>query len=78
MQIGVLGGWQQWELQAYDTLMRSRSEEEQDLRLLMMVSQIISAVKDKRPLLSVLPIWGEILWIWSWSAIGSAITRNLT
>jgi CHASE2 domain-containing sensor protein len=38
-----------------------------------MVSQIVSAVKDGRALLSVLPIWGEVLWIWGWSLVGSAI-----
>jgi CHASE2 domain-containing sensor protein len=38
-----------------------------------MVSQIISAVKDKRPLISVWSIWGEVLWIWGWSAVGAAI-----
>ena len=34
-----------------------------------MVSQIISAVLDNRPLLSFLPKWGEVLWIWSWILI---------
>jgi CHASE2 domain-containing sensor protein len=38
-----------------------------------MVSQIVSAVKDGRPLLTVLPIWGEALWIWSWSLVGGVI-----
>ncbi|MDJ0734864.1 MAG: CHASE2 domain-containing protein [Nostocaceae cyanobacterium] len=38
-----------------------------------MVSQIVSAVKDGRPLLSVLPIWGEILWVWSWGLVGGVI-----
>ncbi|KYC41092.1 sensor protein Chase2 [Scytonema hofmannii PCC 7110] len=38
-----------------------------------MVSQIVSAVKNGRPLLSVLPVWGEVLWIWSWSVVGGAI-----
>ncbi len=35
-----------------------------------MVSQIVSAVKDGRPLLLILPVWGEILWIWGWSVVG--------
>ncbi|MEO1427756.1 MAG: CHASE2 domain-containing protein [Cyanobacteria bacterium J06633_8] len=39
-----------------------------------MVSQIVSAVKDGRRLLSVLPIWGEILWVWSWGLIGGIIS----
>jgi CHASE2 domain-containing sensor protein len=38
-----------------------------------MVSQIVSAVKDGRPLLLVVPIGGEVLWVWGWSVIGSAI-----
>jgi CHASE2 domain-containing sensor protein len=38
-----------------------------------MVSQIVSAVKDGRPLLSVLPVWGEVLWVWGWSVVGGAI-----
>lgn len=38
-----------------------------------MVSQIVSAVEDGRPLISVWSIWGEVLWIWAWSAVGAAI-----
>ncbi|RCJ41018.1 hypothetical protein A6770_36620 [Nostoc minutum NIES-26] len=38
-----------------------------------MVSQIISAVLDKRPLLWVLPVWGEILWICSSSLIAGIL-----
>jgi CHASE2 domain-containing sensor protein len=38
-----------------------------------MVSQILSAVLDDRPLLSVLPFWKEILWIWGWSLMGGVI-----
>ena len=38
-----------------------------------MVSQLVSAVMDGRPLISVLPVWGEILWVWSWSVVGGAI-----
>ncbi|MEH2182540.1 CHASE2 domain-containing protein [Nostoc sp.] len=37
-----------------------------------MVSQIVSAALDGRPLISVLPVWVEVLWIWSWSVVGSA------
>ena len=36
-----------------------------------MVSQLLSAVKDKRPLLGVWPVRGEALWIWGWSFVGS-------
>jgi CHASE2 domain-containing sensor protein len=35
-----------------------------------MVSQLLSAVKDGRPLLSVWPVWGEMVWIWGWSVVG--------
>ncbi|NDJ20668.1 CHASE2 domain-containing protein [Nostoc sp. B(2019)] len=38
-----------------------------------MVSQLVSAVMDERPLISVLPVWGEVLWVWSWSVVGGAI-----
>jgi CHASE2 domain-containing sensor protein len=38
-----------------------------------MVSQILSAVLDGRPLLWVLPFWGEVFWVWSWSCIGGTI-----
>ncbi|MCX7592997.1 MAG: CHASE2 domain-containing protein [Fischerella sp.] len=32
-----------------------------------MTSQILSAVLDQRPILGVLPYWGDILWIFGWS-----------
>ncbi|PSF33169.1 Chase2 sensor protein [Aphanothece hegewaldii CCALA 016] len=35
-----------------------------------MLSQILSAVLDNRPLLWYLPQWGEIIWIWGWSLTG--------
>jgi CHASE2 domain-containing sensor protein len=35
-----------------------------------MVSQILSAVLDGRPLLWWLPGWVEALWVWGWSLIG--------
>ncbi|MGL5940166.1 MAG: CHASE2 domain-containing protein [Waterburya sp.] len=38
-----------------------------------MVSQILSAVMDGRPLLSVFPIWGDVLWIGSWSLLGGVV-----
>ena len=40
-----------------------------------MVSQLISAVLDGRPLLWLLPWWGEFLWIWVWCSIASLINR---
>jgi CHASE2 domain-containing sensor protein len=38
-----------------------------------MVSQILSAVLDGRPLLWVWPVWAEVLWVWGWSIAGGAI-----
>jgi CHASE2 domain-containing sensor protein/class 3 adenylate cyclase len=38
-----------------------------------MVSQLLSAVLDKRPLLWVLPQWGEMMWIWAWSCAGGLL-----
>ena len=38
-----------------------------------MVSQILSAVLDGRPLLWVWSWWGEVLWIWGWSLVGGTI-----
>ncbi|NES25109.1 MAG: CHASE2 domain-containing protein, partial [Symploca sp. SIO3E6] len=38
-----------------------------------MVSQILSAVLDERPLLEALPLWGEVLWVWCWSLAGGVI-----
>ncbi|MBW4635274.1 MAG: CHASE2 domain-containing protein [Iphinoe sp. HA4291-MV1] len=38
-----------------------------------MISQILSTVLNKRPLLSVWSQGGEILWIWSWSLIGGVL-----
>ena len=42
-----------------------------------MVSQILSAVLDKRPLLWVWPTWGEIIWIFSWSFTGGLLAMRL-
>jgi CHASE2 domain-containing sensor protein len=38
-----------------------------------MLSQILSAVLNRRPLLWVWPKWGEFLWVWCWSAIGGIV-----
>jgi CHASE2 domain-containing sensor protein len=38
-----------------------------------MVSQIISAIKDKRPLLWVWSPWVELIWICSWSVVGGIL-----
>ena len=41
-----------------------------------MVSQLISAVLDERPLLWLLPWWGEVLWIWVWCLLPSLLNRS--
>lgn len=38
-----------------------------------MTSQILSAVLDGRPLLSVWPLWGEVLWVWGWSVVAGLL-----
>ena len=42
-----------------------------------MVSQIVSAVKDGRPLVWVYPKWAEFLWILIWSILGSIVAWRL-
>ena len=42
-----------------------------------MVSQILSAVLDKRPLLHLWSNWGELFWIWSWSMVASVLAWQL-
>ncbi len=42
-----------------------------------MVSQIISAVLDKRPLLWVWHGWSEVLWIWGWAIVGGFFALRL-
>lgn len=42
-----------------------------------MVSQILSAVKDKRSLLWVWPQWGETLWVWGWSLLGGILAWRI-
>ncbi len=42
-----------------------------------MVSQIISAILDDRPLLRVWDQWSDILWISIWSLIGGTIAANI-
>lgn len=41
------------------------------------VSQIISAALDGRPLWWYWPNWGEALWIWGWSILGGSIAWKL-
>ncbi|MFN6483039.1 MULTISPECIES: CHASE2 domain-containing protein [unclassified Nostoc] len=38
-----------------------------------MVSQILSAVQDGRPLLRAWSWWAEVAWIWGWSLIGGVL-----
>ncbi|YAF95639.1 MAG: CHASE2 domain-containing protein [Nodularia sp. CChRGM 3473] len=38
-----------------------------------MVSQILSAVLDGRPLMQVWSPWVEMMWIWSWSVVGGVL-----
>jgi CHASE2 domain-containing sensor protein len=38
-----------------------------------MVSQILRAVLNGRPLLWVWPQWGEVLWVWGWSFVGGIL-----
>ena len=38
-----------------------------------MVSQILSAVLDRRPLLWVWPKWSEAIWVWCWSLVGGVL-----
>ena len=42
-----------------------------------MVSQILSAVLDGRPLLWVWPSWGEALWVFCWSVFGSTLVWRI-
>jgi CHASE2 domain-containing sensor protein len=38
-----------------------------------MISQILSAVLDRRPIIQTWTFWGDFLWVWSWSIAGSII-----
>ncbi|MEH2306871.1 CHASE2 domain-containing protein [Nostoc sp.] len=38
-----------------------------------MISQILSAVQDGRPLLRVWSLWAEVAWIWVWSLVGGVL-----
>lgn len=42
-----------------------------------MVSQILSAVLDERPLLWVWSQWGETLWVWGWSLFGGVLAWRI-
>lgn len=38
-----------------------------------MVSQLVSAVKDRRSIFWFSPLWAEIVWIWLWAVVGGII-----
>jgi CHASE2 domain-containing sensor protein len=42
-----------------------------------MVSHILSAVLDKRPLLWTWSKWGEVSWVWGWSLVGGLIVWRI-
>lgn len=42
-----------------------------------MVSQLVGAVLDRRPLLGVLPVWGDAVLIWGSSLVGGAIAWRI-
>ncbi|MDF5724080.1 MAG: CHASE2 domain-containing serine/threonine-protein kinase [Rhizonema sp. PD37] len=42
-----------------------------------MVSQILDAVSDKRPLFWFLPAWGKILWILGWTVVGGVLAWRI-
>lgn len=42
-----------------------------------MLSQILSAVIDKRPLVWAFPQWGDTLWVFAWSIMGGVLTWRL-
>jgi CHASE2 domain-containing sensor protein len=42
-----------------------------------MVSQLLSAALDGRALISSLPIWGEVIWVFSWSFTGGLLAWYL-
>ena len=42
-----------------------------------LISQILSAVEDGRPLIWWLPPWGDALWVWVWSVTGGVLVYQL-
>ncbi|MEB3218465.1 MAG: CHASE2 domain-containing serine/threonine-protein kinase [Nostocales cyanobacterium 94392] len=41
------------------------------------VSQILSAVLNKKPLFWFLPEWGEVIWLWGWSLVGGLVVWKI-
>ena len=63
-----------------DGLFTPYSQEQTTLGVFLqaqMVSQIISAVLDGRPLLGVWTQWGDGLWIWGWSLVGGVLAWRI-
>lgn len=42
-----------------------------------MVSQLLDAVSNKRPVFWFWPAWGKILWIWGWSVVGGVLAWRI-
>ncbi|ODG98165.1 sensor protein Chase2 [Nostoc sp. KVJ20] len=42
-----------------------------------MVSQLLSAALDGRPLLSTWDVWGEVIWLWGWAITGGLLAAYL-
>lgn len=42
-----------------------------------MVSQILSAVLDGRPIFWYLPQWGDVLWIWAWGMVAGIVGLSM-
>ncbi|MBD2129711.1 CHASE2 domain-containing protein [Microcoleus sp. ZQ-A2] len=42
-----------------------------------LVSQMLSAVQDGRPLIWWLPPWGDALWVWAWSLTGGILVWQM-
>ncbi len=42
-----------------------------------MVSQILGAVEDGRPLIWWLPQWGDAVWVWVWSLVGGVVVYQV-
>jgi CHASE2 domain-containing sensor protein/predicted Ser/Thr protein kinase len=41
------------------------------------ISEILSAVLDGRPIFWYLPEWGEIIWIWAWTLLGASVASQV-
>jgi CHASE2 domain-containing sensor protein/predicted Ser/Thr protein kinase len=41
------------------------------------VSEILGAVLDGKPIFWYLPEWGEIIWLWAWSLLGASIAWQI-